>query len=388
MSYADLMSSNQAVTVDLVIQRAFGAGGNDTLVSVEGALTGAGNDSVLGDALANMLASGSGNDTIVASGGNDIVNGGFGEDSINGGAGVDSLSYAGLWSPSQAVTVDLVALRATGAAGNDTPLSIENVVTGAGNDTIMANGGDDTINGGFGEDRIDGGAGLDVLGYADLTAPGQAVTVDLVALRTMGVAGNDTLIGIENILTGAGNDSLVGDSLANMLLSGAGNDTISGGEGNDTLDGGSGVDLLSYASLSVPGQAVTVDLALLRTNGAAGNDVLAGIENVLTGAGDDSLLGDGFGNELSSGNGDDTIQGAGGDDTIVAGFGRHSIDGGVGLDWLSYADLVLSNQAVTIDLAAMRASGTSGNDTLAGLENVLTGAGNDSLLGDLLCGLW
>ena len=92
VSYADLMSSNQAVTVDLVIQRAFGAGGNDTLVSVEGALTGAGNDSVLGDALANRLASGSGNDTIAASGGNDTVNGGFGEDSINGGAGVDLLS--------------------------------------------------------------------------------------------------------------------------------------------------------------------------------------------------------------------------------------------------------------------------------------------------------
>jgi serralysin len=52
---------------------------------------------------------------------------------------------------------------------------------------------------------------------------------------------------IENGRTGAGNDLLVGNDVANRLEAGAGNDTINGGKGNDTLVGGSGLDTFVIA---------------------------------------------------------------------------------------------------------------------------------------------
>jgi len=405
LSYADLLSATQAVTVDLVALRSTGAAGNDTLAGIENVLTGAGNDSVLGDSLANMISTGGGNDTLLAGGANDTVLGGFGEDSIDGGTGSDLLSYADLASATQGVTVDLVLLRTTGAAGNDTFMGIENVVTGAGNDRVLGDGlanvlssgsgndtilgadGNDTLNGELGADCIDGGAGVDLLSYADLLSSAQAVTVDLFSLRATGAAGNDTLAGIENVLTGSGNDSLTGDGLANHLSSSSGNDTIRGGEGNDTLDGGAGVDLLSYADLSLPTQSVTVDLAALLVSGVAGTDLAAGFERVLTGAGSDFLAGDGLANELNSSGGDDTLLAAGGSDTVIGGLGDDFIDGGAGVDLLSYADLTLAGQAVTIDLVSLRVMGAAGNDTLSGIENVTTGAGDDSVLGDGMANL-
>lgn len=50
---------------------------------------------------------------------------------------------------------------------------------------------------------------------------------------------------IENGLTGAGNDRLDGNEMANSLQGGAGNDTFSGGAGNDTLIGGLGNDSIA-----------------------------------------------------------------------------------------------------------------------------------------------
>jgi Ca2+-binding RTX toxin-like protein len=54
----------------------------------------------------------------------------------------------------------------------------------------------------------------------------------------------DALIGFENVVGGAGDDTITGNSLANILTGAAGNDTLNGGGGNDTLFGGDGNDLL------------------------------------------------------------------------------------------------------------------------------------------------
>ena len=50
---------------------------------------------------------------------------------------------------------------------------------------------------------------------------------------------------IDNATGGSGNDTIIGNAIANVLKGGAGNDTISGGGGNDTLIGGTGVDILT-----------------------------------------------------------------------------------------------------------------------------------------------
>ncbi len=78
---------------------------------------------------------------------------------------------------------------------------------------------------------------------------------------------------IENAIGGGGNDTLVGNALANKLSGGQGNDTLLGNDGNDTLEGAKGMDTLN-------GGAGDDSL-----NGGDGNDILNG------GAGNDVLNG-------------------------------------------------------------------------------------------------
>ena len=72
---------------------------------------------------------------------------------------------------------------------------------------------------------------------ASYGAASAAVTVDLAAGRSSGAEGNDTLVGIENVVGGNFNDSLLGDAGANSLTGGLGEDTWGGGNGNDSMTG-------------------------------------------------------------------------------------------------------------------------------------------------------
>ena len=63
--------------------------GSESYINFENANMGAGNDSVTGNASANLINGGAGNDTINGGLGNDTLDGGFGEDSLTGGAGND-----------------------------------------------------------------------------------------------------------------------------------------------------------------------------------------------------------------------------------------------------------------------------------------------------------
>jgi len=89
---------------------------------------------------------------------------------------------------------------------------IQNVHTGAGNDTIIANNGGMGIGGQFG-DSIVTGAGNDFI---------------------QGNLGNDTII------SGPGNSIIHGGQGANIIVGGAGNDTIFLERGTNTVTGGSG----------------------------------------------------------------------------------------------------------------------------------------------------
>lgn len=77
--------------------------------------------------------------------------------------------------------------------------------------------------------------------------------------------------------------------------------------------------------------------------------------------------------------GADTILAGAGDDTLVASAGDDVLDGGAGADTVDYG---ATQSGVDADLAAGTASGSEiGSDTLASLERVVAGAGNDTLLG-------
>lgn len=55
----------------------------------------------------------------------------------------------------------------------------------------------------------------------------------------------DTLVNVEDVLAGTGNDTIFGNAKSNHLQGNFGNDVIHGGDGADTLIGDSGNDRLS-----------------------------------------------------------------------------------------------------------------------------------------------
>jgi VCBS repeat-containing protein len=64
------------------------------------------------------------------------------------------------------------------------------------------------------------------------------------ATVTSAPVGRQTVHGIDNVIAGAGNDSIVGNNNGGILNGNAGNDTIRGGSGDDVLIGGLGNDRL------------------------------------------------------------------------------------------------------------------------------------------------
>jgi Ca2+-binding RTX toxin-like protein len=70
------------------------------------------------------------------------------------------------------------------------------------------------------------------------------------------VNATDILVGIENLVGTAFDDSLMGEAGNNSLVGAAGNDSLYGSAGNDTLDGGAGTDTADYSGLAAGGGIV------------------------------------------------------------------------------------------------------------------------------------
>jgi len=111
-----------------------------------------------------------------------------------------------------------------------------------GNDTLDGGAGNDSLSGGMGNDLLDGGDGSDRVYYTGITA----ATVNL-SQTTAQITGHgtDTILNVEHISSGSGNDRLTGNALGNSMSAGEGNDTLDGGAGNDWLYGGAGNDSLT-----------------------------------------------------------------------------------------------------------------------------------------------
>jgi serralysin len=67
-------------------------------VTIENAIGGGGNDTLIGNAAANELHGGAGADSLSGGDGSDTLDGGAGNDTLNGGAGIDTASYSGAGS--------------------------------------------------------------------------------------------------------------------------------------------------------------------------------------------------------------------------------------------------------------------------------------------------
>jgi Ca2+-binding RTX toxin-like protein len=394
---------------------------------------GAGNDTLDGGMGADTMAGGIGNDAFYVDDAGDLVqeSSGQGTDTIL--LRLASYSLAGL----QVENITGAADRAFTMRGN----GLANVLTGAaqadtlngdaGSDTLVGGAGSDVLTGGRGNDSMVGGSGFDWISFAELLS-GQAVTVDFTAGRVTGAAGNDSFAGIEAVTAGTGNDSILAGSASGQTLAGeAGADTlIAGGAGTQALFGGADADNLQGGSgdgQTLAGDAGADTLVagqgrfqalyggndadnlrggagfVQELHGGSGNDTLiagdGSLQSLLGGNDADSLLGGagigqglygdagndtlvaGLGDNqyLSGGIGADSLRGGAANDVLLGGRDDDIIIGGASRDRVSYTDI---EEAVTVDLFAMRSVGAGGNDTLAEIENVTGGSGHDSLLGD------
>jgi Ca2+-binding RTX toxin-like protein len=194
---------------------------------------------------------------------------------------------------------------------------------GDGEDFIYGQQGNDTLSGGSSQDYMDGGAGVDTVDYSYWNGGG---TYNL-ATGVASFSGfyNEQILNFESIITGAGNDNIIGNDLENRLEGGAGNDTLSGGGGQDYMDGGAGVDTVDYSYWNGGG---TYNLA----TGVASfpgfyNEQILNFESIITGAGNDNIIGNGADNRLEAGGGNDTLIGGLGNDSLVGGDGSDRLNG-------------------------------------------------------------
>jgi Ca2+-binding RTX toxin-like protein len=213
--------------------------------------TGPGNFTGHGNALDNILVGGNGNDKLYGEAGNDLLNGGNGADTLDGGAGNDTLNGEG------------GADAMYGGAGNDVYI-VDNV-----NDTVHESGYQIVKDPASGLLMMTGNGGNDkiytTLDTYDLSAPGKGANVEelqftgtgdfnghgnSLANWIVGGEGNDKLSGAggnDSLAGGLGNDKLYGDEGNDLLLGESGSDQLFGGAGNDTLTGGEGYDTFMFA---------------------------------------------------------------------------------------------------------------------------------------------
>jgi Ca2+-binding RTX toxin-like protein len=244
-----------------------GGDGDDNINGEKGSdrgTGGAGNDTIIGDSGSEDMTGGDGDDSLDGGDSNDTLNGGNGNDFINGQRGGDILHGDG---GSDQVFGDRENDKVFGDESDgdlvDGGLGDDDVDAGAGNqdtatgglgiDNVDGGPGDrDTVRGDIGTDKIDGGPGSqDIVSFIAATPLGGGTTGVNVNLAT-GVAsgdGNDTITGVEDAIGSAYADTITGNSAANRLDGGPGDDVINGGGPHGTFFtdpdqgfGGSGSD--------------------------------------------------------------------------------------------------------------------------------------------------
>ena len=379
---ADYSDAAAGVTVNLglTMQQAHSTGpgdaaniGTDTLYNIESLRGGAFDDTFQANFWSVSFFGGGGNDALTGGAQADLFVGGSGNDRIDGGDGIDTVDYS-QESGGGDVVVNLFVMpifdpivigshQVRDSYGTiDTLTSIEHVITGGGNDTIVgssatevfeAGAGNDVLTSGGGGDTLIGGAGNDtyVVSAGDTVVELAFDGTDqiLTALDTYSLINAPNVENLRGTSTTAG-QSLGGNDLDNAITGSAGDDFLSGGNGNDVLDGGAGTDMADYFNSTV---GITVSLATAdpqdtgqgfdtllniegvigtdhddHVSGSSGHDVLFGLD------GEDVLSGGGGADVIEAGAGNDTVHGDAGDDVLIGADGSDSLDGGAGADIL------------------------------------------------------
>jgi Ca2+-binding RTX toxin-like protein len=275
-------------------------------------------DTGTGTEAGNLLAGGSGNDTLFGLGGADRLFGGFYNDELYGGAGNDTLD---------------------GGTGFD------RLFGGADEDDFGVISSQELVSD---DDDIDGGTGIDSVAFDS----GAGVDVDLQVgfYSFLGSSTTGSITGVERVTTGSRNDIITSGPDTASIDAGGGDDIVLLFDRTITMTGGTGVDTLDLQSVA---GAQIINLAT--------DALLTDFENLVLGTGDDSGTGTEGVNDLRGNNGNDTLFGLGGADALRGNDGNDRLFGGADNDALF---------------------GNDGSDTLdggAGVDQLFGGNGNDTI---------
>jgi Ca2+-binding RTX toxin-like protein len=297
-------STDLTINIGMSGPQTIGQGfGTDTLTSVEGIITGSGNDTITGDGHDNYIDAGGGNNT------------------IDGGAGNDTVSYAST-PGSMSIDLSLTTQSVSHNSSTDQVTSVENVVGTAQNDSIIAGNNDNVIDGGF------GGELNDTLSYIHATS---GVTIDYSAGtgtgHVTGGSGHDTLTNIGNIIGSGFNDTLV---------VGLNPHNLSGGYEVQTFDGGAGSDTLDFSHLTAGVNTNNPGIPTLTSVETLIGTSFADVMNAPFGSTTVTVNGGGGDDQLSSSSSNQALVGGDGNDTLQLGEfdNTDSADGGAGNDVL------------------------------------------------------
>ncbi|KGM39698.1 hypothetical protein JY96_05760 [Aquabacterium sp. NJ1] len=227
-----------------------------------------------GDAGADLLEGGMGNDSYVVSSLEDVI-----IEKVSGGS-KDTVWVMDKYVLGDIQSYDIEYMRAystNGVSMQGNSLSKQVLVGGVGEDTLNGGGGTgDSLYGGLGNDVYvinstsdviveDAGGGTDTAQIAYNNAGTTATVLS---------AGLGGLQGIENIeMLGTGLFSLSGDANANRLVGNAYSNTLTGGAGKDTLIGGEGDDTY-VVGMKVGDNVASPDIDIVQDRGSSTNDTL------------------------------------------------------------------------------------------------------------------
>jgi serralysin len=306
--------------------------------------------------------------------------------------GIDTLDYSG-FTQNQRINLNAEGFSDIGGRVGNISIArgavIENAIGGTGNDTLYGNAANNTLTGGAGndilfgydgDDVLDGGAGANVIVGA---AGNDIITVTASGNEIYGGIGNDifnvasrsdTIVeyvgeGLDEVRTALAiydlssapnvewlrftDDTVhagVGNASDNVILGGAGADTLVGAAGNDQISGGNGA---ANTLLGGTGD----DLFIVTTAGETiieytgeGTDTVhsfltvfylpTNVENLIYMGGGSTIAFAGIGsaasNQMTAGFGADFLSGLEGDDILIGGSGADLLIGGTGADHFRY----------------------------------------------------
>ncbi len=283
--------------------------------------------------------------------------------------------------------------------------TIENAVTGDGNDRISGNNLSNHLIGGRGNDFLLGGHGNDILegGVGDDELHGYYGDDTFVYYRGDGLTSPYTVFGsnrgiVENCVASVwGNDTIVlsdwnPDDIRMWVSNLYAAIALPDGNGSNTYirietlaSSFSGADLIRQIETIQFKDGTKWDLTkgLRLVDTDDGHDNYGSdLDDFIDGkGGNDRIWGHDGKDTIYGGAGNDTLNGGSGNDGLIGGSGADTLNGGAGRDWVAYWT---SNAAVVVDLSdgLAESGGHAQGDVLLGIETVAGSSFGDTLTGD------